>query len=184
MGAGRRPVINVSWHDAHAYVKWLSSITGKQYRLLSEAEYEYAARAGSRDEISLGRRNQVERLADGRLRRLRQPMGQQANGAGRLIPRECFRSLTGQNNGPATSWERLRPSAHFESRFAHARFQAFQKVRGRPLRRHRFMGRRGGRKAAGILGIANNNKQTHHPSGGFGGHSGRYQRLPGGAAPT
>ena len=53
-GRGRRPVINVSWDDAQAYVKWLSGITGKPYRLLSEAEYEYAARAGSRDETIPG----------------------------------------------------------------------------------------------------------------------------------
>jgi formylglycine-generating enzyme required for sulfatase activity len=46
-GRGRRPAINVAWRDAQAYVKWLSSITGKPYRLLSEAEYEYAARAGT-----------------------------------------------------------------------------------------------------------------------------------------
>jgi formylglycine-generating enzyme required for sulfatase activity len=46
-GRGRRPVINVSWDDAKQYVAWLSSITGKGYRLLSEAEYEYAARAGT-----------------------------------------------------------------------------------------------------------------------------------------
>ncbi len=46
-GRGRRPVINVSWDDAQAYVKWLSRVTGKPYRLLSEAEYEYAARGGS-----------------------------------------------------------------------------------------------------------------------------------------
>jgi formylglycine-generating enzyme required for sulfatase activity len=37
----------VSWNEAQRYVKWLSSVTGKPYRLLSEAEYEYAARAGS-----------------------------------------------------------------------------------------------------------------------------------------
>ena len=37
----------MSWDDAQTYVKWLSRITGKQYRLLSEAEYEYAARAGT-----------------------------------------------------------------------------------------------------------------------------------------
>lgn len=42
---GERPVINVSWGDAQAYVAWLSAVTGKTYRLLSEAEYEYAARA-------------------------------------------------------------------------------------------------------------------------------------------
>ena len=87
-GRGRRPVINVSWDDAQTYVKWLSRITGKPYRLLSEAEYEYAARAGTRDEISLGRRHQAERQSDGQLRRLRQPMGRQANGAGRLVRRE------------------------------------------------------------------------------------------------
>ena len=46
-GRGRRPVINVSWDDAQLYVKWLSRITGKTYRLLSETEYEYATRAGS-----------------------------------------------------------------------------------------------------------------------------------------
>jgi formylglycine-generating enzyme required for sulfatase activity len=45
-GRGQRPVINVSWDDANAYVAWLSRKTGKSYRLLSEAEFEYAARAG------------------------------------------------------------------------------------------------------------------------------------------
>lgn len=43
----RHPVVCVSWHDAKAYVTWLSGKTGKSYRLLSEAEREYATRAGT-----------------------------------------------------------------------------------------------------------------------------------------
>jgi formylglycine-generating enzyme required for sulfatase activity len=44
-GRGNLPVINVSWDDAKAYVRWLSRKTKKKYRLLSEAEWEYVARA-------------------------------------------------------------------------------------------------------------------------------------------
>jgi formylglycine-generating enzyme required for sulfatase activity len=53
-GRGRQPVINVSWDDGQTYVKWLSRITGKQYRLLSEAEYEYAARARTQTKYPWG----------------------------------------------------------------------------------------------------------------------------------
>jgi formylglycine-generating enzyme required for sulfatase activity len=53
-GRGRRPVINVSWDDAVAYAEWLSRQTGKRYRLPSEAEWEYAARAGSENAYPWG----------------------------------------------------------------------------------------------------------------------------------
>jgi len=53
-GRGKRPVINVSWNDAKAYVQWLSEQTGKDYRLPSEAQWEYACRAGSAGKYSFG----------------------------------------------------------------------------------------------------------------------------------
>ena len=54
MGRGTQPVINVTWDDAQQYVAWFSKMTGKPYRLLSEAEWEYAARAGTTTAYSWG----------------------------------------------------------------------------------------------------------------------------------
>ncbi|MEW8693596.1 MAG: SUMF1/EgtB/PvdO family nonheme iron enzyme [Candidatus Thiodiazotropha endolucinida] len=75
-GRGLRPVINVSWHDAVAYTEWLSRETGNHYRLPSEAEWEYAARAGtitaypwgdqaSHDHANYGKDECCEGLAEG-----------------------------------------------------------------------------------------------------------------------
>ncbi|MDB5459881.1 MAG: hypothetical protein JWO72_1622 [Caulobacteraceae bacterium] len=53
-GRGRQPVTEVNWHDAKAYADWLSRKTGKHYRLLSEAEWEYAARGGATTAFAFG----------------------------------------------------------------------------------------------------------------------------------
>jgi formylglycine-generating enzyme required for sulfatase activity len=59
-GRRQRPVINVSWNDAVEYAKWLSAQTGKRYRLPSEAEWEYAARSGGKEERWAGTSREQE----------------------------------------------------------------------------------------------------------------------------
>ena len=58
-GRGNLPAMDVSWDNAQSYVLWLSQRTGAKYRLLSEAEWEYAARAGTVTTYSWG--NEIRR---------------------------------------------------------------------------------------------------------------------------
>lgn len=50
----RQPVVCVSWNDAEAFIRWLSEVSGKHYRLPTEAEWEYAARSGGKKEKYAG----------------------------------------------------------------------------------------------------------------------------------
>ena len=90
MGRGTQPVINVSWDDVQQYVAWFSKMTGRPYRLLSEAEWEYAARAGTTTAYSWGDEIGKEQC---QLQRLRQRVGQPANRSGWLVCAQPVRPL-------------------------------------------------------------------------------------------
>jgi len=66
-GRGNRPVINITWDDAVAFAAWISGETGKHYRLPSEAEWEYAARAGTTTSYWWGHKASKDRAKYGSL---------------------------------------------------------------------------------------------------------------------
>ena len=84
-GRGHRPAINVSWEDAAAYCDWLSERTGRTYRLPSEAEWEYACRAGTTGAYAFGETIDEEQANfGGRARR---------DQRGRRLSRQCLQAL-------------------------------------------------------------------------------------------
>ena len=83
-GTGRRPIINVTWWDAQAYIRWLKKTTGHKYRMPSEAEWEYAARAGTTTAYSWG--DEATGLALGNCRDCGEKISHQTEPVGSFKP--------------------------------------------------------------------------------------------------
>ncbi len=82
-GRGSRPIMKVSWYDATAYAQWLSDLTGENFRLPTEAQWEYACRAGTKTDYSFGENITKERANFNRIMHKTMPVGSyQANGFG------------------------------------------------------------------------------------------------------
>ena len=110
-GRGDRPVINVSWNDAKEYVRWLSRTTGKEYRLLSESEWEYVARSGTTGPFHFGATISAERANyDGRYV---YGSGRKGRYRGRTVPVGTFPSNGfGLHDGHGNAWEWLEDCWH------------------------------------------------------------------------
>ena len=89
-GRGTKPVINVTWNDARQYVAWLSKTAGRPYRLLTEAEWEYAARAGATTAYPWG-----EEVGEGNANcnGCGGAWDNRADVAGRIVQAQCIRPL-------------------------------------------------------------------------------------------
>ena len=101
-GRGRYPVINVSWKDAQQYVKWLSGKAKKSYRLPSEAEWEYVARAGATTRFPWGSQVGVDNA------NCKDCGGNQWNSKGRTTPVGSFpANAFGVHDMHGNVWERV-----------------------------------------------------------------------------
>ena len=77
---GSRPIMKVSWYDATAYALWLSDTTGENFRLPTEAQWEYACRAGTKTAYSFGENITIEQANFNRIKNKTMPVGSyQAN---------------------------------------------------------------------------------------------------------
>jgi formylglycine-generating enzyme required for sulfatase activity len=115
-GRGQRPVINVSWNDIQSYLTWLSRKTGKPYRLLSEAEFEYIALAGSKTaypwgaEIGKGGANCDGCGSNNQTSRV-EPFVANAFGVYEVAENPCGRDL-GIRRPPCNVWEWVEDCDH------------------------------------------------------------------------
>ena len=129
-GRGSRPVVNVAYNDAKAYTQWLSEETGQEYRLLTEAEWEYVARAGAATEYWWGSLHGANRANcrgcgsrwDGKLTA---PVGSfEANPFGLFdVHGNVFEWTEGCYKGDCNKRVLRGGSVHFEPHFAKADFQ-------------------------------------------------------------
>jgi len=74
-GRRSRPIMKVSWFDATTYAQWLSDITGEDFRLPTEAEWEYACRAGTKTDYSFGEKITKEQANFDRSNNRTMPVG-------------------------------------------------------------------------------------------------------------
>lgn len=74
-GRRNRPIMKVSWFDATAYAQWLSEITGEDFRLPTEAEWEYACRAGTKTDYCFGEKITKEQANFNRTNNKTMPVG-------------------------------------------------------------------------------------------------------------
>ena len=99
------PVVCVNWYDAQEYAQWLSTKTGRRYRLPSEAEWEYAARAGSKTRHGFG--ESYDSLCD--VANVFDQTAVSALGAGTSIPKESVSCADGHVHTAAS--RTFRPNA-------------------------------------------------------------------------